>query len=43
MTTGELILVALGMSFPVCLVLWARWSQQRLERDDPARQDGPAE
>jgi hypothetical protein len=43
MTTGELILVTLGLVIPIGGVFLARWSGNRLERDDPARRRGPAE
>ena len=43
MTTEEIILTVLGLGIPLALVIWTRWTSQKLERDDPARQDGPAE
>lgn len=43
MTTGELILVSLGLIIPIGGVFLARWSGDRLERNDPARRGRPAE
>lgn len=40
---GELILAALALAFCGGAVIWARWSGNRVERDDPARQSRPAE
>ena len=40
---GELILVAIVLSACVGGVVWARWSGDRVERDDPARRGRPAE
>ena len=39
---GQLILVGLALTFSFGGLAWARWSQRRLERDDPARRS-PAE
>ena len=39
---GELILAALALTFCAGAVVWARWSGNRVERNDPARR-GPAE
>ncbi|WP_299821282.1 hypothetical protein [uncultured Jannaschia sp.] len=40
--TGQLILIGMVLSFSFGGLFWARWSQKRLERDDPAAR-GPAE
>lgn len=40
--TGELILAAVALAFCGGAVIWARWSGERVERNDPARR-GPAE
>jgi hypothetical protein len=34
--TGQLILAGLVLSFSFGGLIWARWSQKRLERDDRA-------
>ena len=40
--TGDLILIAVVLAAGIGVVFWARWSGDRVERDDPARR-GPAE
>ena len=40
---GQFILAGGALAFCVGAVLWARWSGNRLERNDPARHPGPAE
>lgn len=40
---GQLTLAALALTFSIGGLVWARWSQKRLERDDPARPGHPAE
>ena len=40
---GQLTLAGLALAFSIGGLVWARWSQKRLERDDPARRGRPAE
>ncbi len=42
MTIEGLILAAICLAFGLGVAAWARWSGNRLERNDPARR-GPAE
>ena len=36
---GQLILTGMVLTFSFGGLYWARWSQKRLERDDPAQPD----
>jgi hypothetical protein len=42
MTAEQAIILGLALGLGIAGAVYARWSEKRLERDDPARR-GPAE
>ena len=42
MTVDQIIILGIALALGLGGAVYARWSQKRLERDDPARR-GPAE
>lgn len=43
MTVDQIIILGIALGLGLAGAIYARWSQKRLERSDPARRGRPAE